>query len=93
MVLRLAAKKCDAHAPEVRFAVMGLGMQELLVIMVIVLLLFGGSRLPGIASGLGGAVHSFKKALRGGEEEARSDGGTSTADKVPTPQDQANKQA
>ena len=37
----------------------GLGMQELVVILLIALLLFGGSRLPGIAAGLGGAVNSF----------------------------------
>lgn len=43
----------------------GLGMQELLIIFAIMLLLFGGSRLPGIAAGLGGAVNSFKKALKG----------------------------
>ena len=57
----------------------GLGMQELLVIMVIVLLLFGGSRLPGIAAGLGGAVNSFKKALKGADDEA--------PEKVPAPQE------
>jgi sec-independent protein translocase protein TatA len=49
----------------------GLGMQELLIIFGIMLLLFGGSRLPGIAAGLGGAVNSFKKALKG--EEAADD--------------------
>jgi len=70
----------------------GLGMQELLVIMVIVLLLFGGSRLPGIAAGLGGAVNSFKKALKGDEDPALNANNTS-ANKVPTPAEQTvNKQ-
>jgi len=74
---------------------MGIGMQELMIILVIVLLLFGGSRLPGIASGLGGAVHSFKKALRGTNEDDRSlnSDGTPTGEKVPTPAEQTNKQA
>jgi sec-independent protein translocase protein TatA len=49
---------------------LGLGMPELLIILFALLLLFGGSRLPGIAAGLGGAVHSFKKALKGDDDRA-----------------------
>jgi len=41
---------------------LGLGFQELLVILIIVLLLFGGKKLPEIASGLGKAVREFKRA-------------------------------
>jgi sec-independent protein translocase protein TatA len=41
---------------------LGLGFQELLIILVIVLLLFGGKKLPEIASGLGKAVREFKRA-------------------------------
>jgi sec-independent protein translocase protein TatA len=40
----------------------GLGMQELIVILVIVLVLFGGSRLPEIGRGIGQAIKNFKKA-------------------------------
>ncbi len=46
----------------------GLGMWELVVIFGIILLLFGGSRLPGIASGLGGAINSFRRSLKDGPE-------------------------
>lgn len=60
----------------------GLGMPELMVILFVMLLLFGGSRLPGIAAGLGGAVHSFKKALKG--EEDRSLNAGNAADRVPS---------
>jgi sec-independent protein translocase protein TatA len=60
-------------------------MQELLIIMVIVLLLFGGSRLPGIAAGLGGAVNSFKKALKGSGDD--DDARLNAPEKVPTPQE------
>lgn len=69
----------------------GLGMQELLVIMVIVLLLFGGSRLPGIAAGLGGAVNSFKKALtKGNDDDATSAAELNPArEKVPAPKEPA----
>jgi sec-independent protein translocase protein TatA len=40
----------------------GLGMQELLIILVIALLFFGGKKLPAIASGMGKAVREFKRA-------------------------------
>lgn len=70
----------------------GLGMPELIVIMVIVLLLFGGSRLPGIASGLGGAINSFKKALKGDEDNRTLNADNSAATKVPTPQETTTKQ-
>lgn len=39
-----------------------LGMGELIVILLIVLLLFGASRLPEIARSLGKAIKEFKKA-------------------------------
>ncbi|GAB4409518.1 MAG: hypothetical protein OHK0032_05120 [Thermodesulfovibrionales bacterium] len=40
----------------------GLGMQELIVILVIVLVLFGATRLPEIGRGIGQAIKNFKKA-------------------------------
>ncbi len=40
------------------------GMGELIVILLIVLLLFGASRLPEIARSLGKAIKEFKKAAR-----------------------------
>ncbi|HEX9653293.1 MAG TPA: twin-arginine translocase TatA/TatE family subunit [bacterium] len=39
-----------------------IGMQELLVIFLIVLLLFGSKRLPELARGLGKGISEFKKA-------------------------------
>ena len=64
----------------------GLGMPELLIILVIMLLFFGGSRLPGIAAGLGGAVHSFKKALKGDDDKAlhAPSSGVNPQDRVPS---------
>jgi sec-independent protein translocase protein TatA len=40
----------------------GLGMPELLVIMVIVMIIFGGKKLPEIGSGIGKAIQGFRKA-------------------------------
>ncbi len=40
----------------------GLGMQELLIILIVVLVIFGGSRLPEIGKGIGQAIRNFKKA-------------------------------
>lgn len=51
-------------------AVFGLGPTELIVILVILLVLFGGSKLPSLAKGLGQSVKEFKKATKEEEEEA-----------------------
>ena len=40
----------------------GIGMQELLVILVLVLVIFGAKRLPEIDSGLGRAIRNFRQA-------------------------------
>lgn len=42
---------------------LGLGMQELLVIALVVLLLFGGSKIPELMRGLGKGVKSFKDGM------------------------------
>ena len=47
----------------------GLGYQELLLILVIVLVMFGGSKLPGLAKSLGSSLTEFKKGIAGGTEE------------------------
>ena len=41
----------------------GLGYQELLIILVIVLVLFGANRLPQLARSLGSSVKEFKKGV------------------------------
>ena len=47
----------------------GLGVPELMVILVIALVVFGPSKLPQIGSGLGKAIRDFKKGVTGGEDE------------------------
>ncbi len=41
---------------------MGIGMQEMLIILLVVLILFGAKKLPEIGGGLGRAIRNFKKA-------------------------------
>jgi sec-independent protein translocase protein TatA len=48
----------------------GLGMPELVVILVIALVIFGGSRLPQLGEGLGKAIKGFKKGLSDSPDEA-----------------------
>lgn len=47
----------------------GFGIQELLVILVIALVIFGPSKLPQIGSGLGKAIRDFKKGVSGNDED------------------------
>jgi len=47
----------------------GLGSQELLVILVIVLILFGANRLPQLARSLGSSMKEFKKGIDQGKGE------------------------
>jgi len=52
-------------AEEIMF---GLGMQELLLILVILVLIFGTSRIPELGRGLGEGIRNFKKSIKGDEE-------------------------
>ena len=57
----------------------GLGMQEVLVIALIVLLLFGGKKIPELMKGLGKGVKSFKDGMKEidvteTKDEAKKDG-------------------
>jgi sec-independent protein translocase protein TatA len=47
----------------------GIGVAELIIVLVIVLLVFGAGKLPEIGSGLGKAIKNFKKASNGSEKE------------------------
>lgn len=46
----------------------GIGMPELIVILVIILIVFGAGRLPEIGSGIGKGIRNFKKAVTGEDD-------------------------
>jgi sec-independent protein translocase protein TatA len=46
----------------------GLGTQELIIILIIIVVLFGATRLPQIGSGIGQAIKNFKKSVREADE-------------------------
>jgi sec-independent protein translocase protein TatA len=50
-----------------------LGIWELLVILVIVLLIFGATRLKGIGKGLGGAITAFRTEVKQDKAETEED--------------------
>lgn len=52
---------------------MGLGAPELLIILAVVLLLFGSTRLPKLARSLGQASKEFKTGVSEGEREAAAE--------------------
>ncbi len=51
----------------------GLGVPELLIILVIILVIFGAGKLPGIGKGLGKGIRNFKEATSGKKEEISSE--------------------
>jgi sec-independent protein translocase protein TatA len=65
-----------------------LGMGELIIILLIVVILFGASRLPQLGKGLGEGIRSFKKSFGGEDEDKPSPPATGAPD-----QDQSRKQA
>jgi len=50
-----------------------LGVPELIIILVIIILLFGVGRVTKIGGELGGAIKSFRKGIKGDEEEKKED--------------------
>jgi sec-independent protein translocase protein TatA len=55
--------------PALPLAIFDLGGPEILLILAVVLIFFGGEKLPELARGLGKSIREFKKATAGIEEE------------------------
>ncbi len=51
----------------------GLGTQELIIILVLVLIIFGAGKLPQIGGALGQSLRNFKKGIKEEEEEKTAD--------------------
>ncbi len=50
-----------------------LGMSELVIILLIVIVIFGASRLPQLGKGLGEGIRNFKSSLKTGQEDAKNE--------------------
>jgi sec-independent protein translocase protein TatA len=46
-----------------------MGVTELIIILVIILLLFGSTKLPSLARSIGSSVNEFKKGMKDGKED------------------------
>ncbi len=51
----------------------GIGMQEILLIALVVLLFFGGKKIPELMNGLGKGVRSFKDGMKEIEKDEKTD--------------------
>ena len=53
--------------------IFGLGGSEMIIVLVIVLLLFGGKKIPELMKGLGKGVKEFKDASKGVDDNSTTD--------------------
>ena len=54
-------------------AVIGkIGIQELLIILIIALIIFGPKKLPQLGKSMGATIHNFRKGVKKGQKEAAS---------------------
>ena len=55
----------------VPLVVLFVGYQEVLLILVVLVLIFGASRIPELGKGLGEGIKNFKKGMKQGEEDEK----------------------
>jgi len=51
----------------------GIGMPELIIILIIILIIFGAGKLPEIGAGIGKGIKNFKKATQEAQQEAQEE--------------------
>lgn len=61
-----------------------LGVQELLVILLIILVIFGSSKLPQLGRGLGEGISNFKKGLKSDAQKIEKAASKSADDSAPS---------
>lgn len=61
---------------------LGLGMQEVFIILVIALIIFGARRLPELGRSLGKGITEFKRGLKGLEDDVDSSGNAPRSEPV-----------
>ena len=59
------------------------GFQELLVILLIVIIIFGASKLPQLGKGLGEGIRNFKSGLKSDNDSKDQEDATSNTDAKP----------
>ena len=72
---------------EIVYAVFNLGPGEMLLIVLVLLLLFGAKRLPGLAKGLGQGIREFKGAVDGAKKEIQDVGDSITKEEEKKPEE------
>ena len=50
-----------------------IGVQQILIVLAVVLLFFGGKKIPELMRGLGGGIREFKDAMKDGEAEKKEE--------------------
>ena len=63
-----------------QFAVFGLGTTELIIILAIILLLFGGSQLPKLSKSVGQSMRELRKGISGDEDDDKKKDKTNSKD-------------
>ena len=63
---------------------LGLGTQEILIILLVILLLFGGKKIPELMNGMGKGIKSFKEGINGIGEDNDSAAGNKDTKKEET---------
>jgi sec-independent protein translocase protein TatA len=60
----------------------GIGIQELLLVTLIVVVVFGASRLPQIGEGMGKMITNFRKSVKGEDASKDADKGGQRGEKI-----------